>query len=544
MKRSSDYVNQSNSDINKKPRFTPNPYADVYSQYGAMNPNAAAISMTQYSQANAFSPGADSANGFAALGQFNGANSMYGPMAAYNTSPMMLGSQFASMTNSRMGGGYPQSGFPMNFNASAAMGGSQSGSDVSRTIYLGNLPDSVSYNDILNHVRTGIVESLRILHEKNCGFLSFLDYATAQAFYMEFNGGHKLIINGQDVKVGWGKQSQLPATIQSAVQSGATRNVYLGNLDDNVTEDEIKSDLSIYGPIEHIKVLQDKHIAFIHFTNIAAAVNCVNSLQNESKWASRRVNYGKDRCAYVGKQGSSQQMQQGFNFQTPFQFGYDPYSRNAQMAGSPMMPQSYMQGGSATSTTVYLGNIHPDTICEDICNAIRGGVLYQIRYLSEKHIAFVTFMDAIAAFNFYQLLTYQGISIKGRRLKGGWGKPVQIPASVILAVQNGASRNIYIGNLNDSITEGKLRTDFAEYGEIELINFLTEKSCAFVNFTSVQSAMSALEGIKNKDDYKKFKINFGKDRCGNPPRPPKTSSNGESGPRNADGQHESVISDN
>ena len=50
--------------------------------------------------------------------------------------------------------------------------------------------------------------------------------------------------------------------------------------------------------------------------------------------------------------------------------------------------------------------------------------------------------------------------------------------------------------------------------------------------------------LKNKDDYKKFKINFGKDRCGNPPRPPKTSSNGESGPRNADGQHESVISDN
>jgi RNA recognition motif-containing protein len=205
-----------------------------------------------------------------------------------------------------------------------------------------------------------------------------------------------------------------------------------------------------------------------------------------------------------------------------------------------MMSQSYMQTASATSTTVYLGNIHPDTNCEDICNAIRGGVLYQIRYLTDKHIAFVTFMDASAAFNFYQLLTYQGISIKGRRLKGGWGKPVQIPASVMMAVQNGASRNVYIGNLDETITEEKLRTDFSEYGEIELINFLTEKSCAFVNFTSIQSAMNALEGIKSKDDYKKLKVNYGKDRCGNPPRLPKSNSaNGESsGQRSTDSQQD------
>lgn len=506
-----------------------------------MNPNAAAMTMSQYSQASAFSPGADSQNGFAAFGQFNGANSMYGSMGAHNASPMMLNSQFAGMPNSRMGGGYPQSAFPMGFNATGAMGGSQSGSDASRTIYLGNLPESVTYSDILNNVRTGVVESLRLLSEKSCGFLSFLDYAAAQAFYMEFNGGHKLNINGQDVKVGWGKQSTIPLPVQVAVQSGATRNVYLGNLEDNVTEDEIKSELSTYGQIEHIKVLPDKHIAFVHFTSISAAVNCVNTLPTESKWASRRINYGKDRCAYSGKQGQQMQ-QQGFNFQNPFQFAYDPYgsSRNAQMAASPMMAQPYMQGASATSTTVYLGNIHPDTTCEDICNAIRGGILYQIRYLTEKHIAFVTFVDTTAAFNFYQLLTYQGISIKGRRLKGGWGKPVQIPASIIMAVQNGASRNIYIGNLDDTITEEKLRTDFAEFGEIELINFLTEKSCAFVNFTSVQCAMTALEGIKSKDDYKKLKVNYGKDRCGNPPRLPKpNSTNGESsGPRSSDGHQE------
>ena len=37
--------------------------------------------------------------------------------------------------------------------------------------------------------------------------------------------------------------------------------------------------------------------------------------------------------------------------------------------------------------TVYLGNVHPETTAEDLCNAIRGGVLQSIRYMQDKHIA-------------------------------------------------------------------------------------------------------------------------------------------------------------
>lgn len=37
--------------------------------------------------------------------------------------------------------------------------------------------------------------------------------------------------------------------------------------------------------------------------------------------------------------------------------------------------------------TVYLGNIHPETSIEEMCNTIRGGALQSVRYLPEKHIA-------------------------------------------------------------------------------------------------------------------------------------------------------------
>lgn len=72
-----------------------------------------------------------------------------------------------------------------------------------------------------------------------------------------------------------------------------------------------------------------------------------------------------------------------------------------------------------------------------------------------------------------------------RRLKVGWGtKSGPLSASMLNAVKTGgATRNVYIGSISDwdTFTDAKLRKDFAEFGEIEMINFLKEKGAAFVN---------------------------------------------------------------
>jgi hypothetical protein len=123
--------------------------------------------------------------------------------------------------------------------------------------------------------------------------------------------------------------------------------------------------------------------------------------------------------------------------------------------------------------------------------------------------------------------------IHNRRLKIGWGKHSgALPPAVALAVSGGASRNVYIGNLDETWTEERLRQDFSEFGEIELVNTLREKSCAFVNFTNIANAIKAIEAIRGKEEYKKFKVNFGKDRCGNPPRQVQQQSQS---PRNENG---------
>lgn len=287
-------------------------------------------------------------------------------------------------------------------------------------------------------------------------------------------------------------------------QSGATRNVYLGNLPVDIAESQLRENLGRFGSIESVRIVPDKHIGFVHFLNIANAVKAVQQLPLDPVWASRRVYYGKDRCAYISKQQQSVQQQN--------------HAILGSMGISPVQPQmsNYLtnQNTNFGNRTVYLGNIHPETTLEEICNVVRGGLLHHIRYIPDKHICFVTFVDPNSAIAFFGLSNIQGLLIHNRRLKIGWGKHSgPVPTQIALAVGAGASRNVYVGNIEEDVTEDQLRADFSEYGEIELVNTLREKSCAFINFTNLSSAIKAIEGIKNKDRYKeRYRINFGKDR--------------------------------
>ena len=72
----------------------------------------------------------------------------------------------------------------------------------------------------------------------------------------------------------------------------------------------------------------------------------------------------------------------------PFASPLTPY-----LPFSPEALQS-LAGGQGLNRTVYLGNIHPETTTEDLCNAIRGGVLQSLRYMQDKHIA-VSFLHYV-----------------------------------------------------------------------------------------------------------------------------------------------------
>ncbi|ODV58466.1 uncharacterized protein ASCRUDRAFT_20985, partial [Ascoidea rubescens DSM 1968] len=200
--------------------------------------------------------------------------------------------------------------------------------------------------------------------------------------------------------------------------------------------------------------------------------------------------------------------------------------------------------------TIYLGNLHPQTTVEEICNVVRSGILQSVKLISEKNICFLVFIYASAATHFFAQSNLKGLVIHHRRIRIGWGKnPGELPNSIALAVTAGASRNVYIGvideNHHDNDTyarninnnnkrkpsvpeESVLRKDFSEFGNIEQINFFLNGFCAFVNFMNISSAIKAVNEFNgiHKDDihrrfdnrYVKYRIRFAKDRCGNPPK--------------------------
>lgn len=146
-----------------------------------------------------------------------------------------------------------------------------SGNATGRTVYIGNLPADASVDELLNLVRFGPIESVRVLPERSCVFISFLDGPTAASFHADATL-KKLALHGQELKIGWGKPSPVPSQVLLSIsQSNASRNVYLGGLDENMTEEMLRDDLSRFGLIDQVKIVRDKNIGFVHFLSISTA---------------------------------------------------------------------------------------------------------------------------------------------------------------------------------------------------------------------------------------------------------------------------------
>ncbi|KAI5449008.1 hypothetical protein NCC49_005692 [Naganishia albida] len=454
--------------------------------------------------------------------------------------------------------------------AAAAAAAAAAGNTTGRTVYVGNLPADASVDELMNLVRFGPVESVRLLPEKSCVFISFLDGATAAAFHADATV-KKLTLHGQELKIGWGHASVVPSQVVHAIaMSKATRNVYLGGLDETVTESQLRDDLSRFGPIDQVKIVRDKSIGFVHFLSITVAMKVVNTLPQEPAWQGKRIGYGKDRCAYVprAQQAAVQAAQQQaaaalshtlgipggpfptFNPLSPAALYSADFSNpafaqsgmwNAIVAGAAaggpsngMVGQAgefghggfaapAVNGGHPTNRCLYIGNLPEDATTSDICEGIRGGLLLSIKYIPEKHYAFVTFVDPIQATYFYHQATSYGLMIKHKKVKVSWGRGNNfVHPSVLNAVMvGGATRIVYIGGVEDfdAYNEQRLRDDFGTFGEIEQINFLKDKKAAFVNFCDVRHASKALDALKVTPEYEHMRLAYGKDRCAGNPRP-------------------------
>ncbi|KAJ4001382.1 pumilio/RRM domain-containing protein [Lentinula boryana] len=181
-----------------------------------------------------------------------------------------------------------------------------------RSLWIGNLDNAVTSEQLI-HVFApyGAIESLRLLPEKECGFVNFVDQADAiraKEDVLNRLGGNIGMPNGQTVRIGFGKAdsapvapakgnpatsgplspgvsgakspsaSAAPGGIDAQLQSTPTRALWIGSIPSTTTPATILSVFSPYGPIESARVLTHKNCGFINFERLDDAVRARKAL--------------------------------------------------------------------------------------------------------------------------------------------------------------------------------------------------------------------------------------------------------------------------
>jgi hypothetical protein len=80
-------------------------------------------------------------------------------------------------------------------------------------------------------------------------FVTFADPNAAASFYQQATG-HGLMIHNTKVKISWGRSvSNLSPAVMANITSGATRNVYIGSVDDfeKFNEAKLRQDFGEFG---------------------------------------------------------------------------------------------------------------------------------------------------------------------------------------------------------------------------------------------------------------------------------------------------------
>lgn len=169
-----------------------------------------------------------------------------------------------------------------------------------RTIYLGGVPEGTTAQDLCNIIRGGMLEKIRLTPERRCAFVTFIEAEAAAAFHVFAEGCGGIWVRGCRLKLGWGQESYVPNAVTAALRLGATRNVYLGNVDlDRLGEPALLEAASAFGPVETVNLVRrPRQVAFVAFCCLLDAVKAVECWRTaDSMFAQCTVSFGKDRCA-------------------------------------------------------------------------------------------------------------------------------------------------------------------------------------------------------------------------------------------------------
>lgn len=164
-----------------------------------------------------------------------------------------------------------------------------------RSLWIGNLDPEMTTQELLHIFHTyGAIESLRLLPDKECGFVNFVEKDNAIRAMDDVRnrlGGHISSTGaGAPVRVGFGKIDSVPPPPEISgggaggpsfgagsgaggadSQSSPTRALWVGSIPSSTTPARLLTIFSPFGPIESVRVLTHKNCGFVNFERLDSA---------------------------------------------------------------------------------------------------------------------------------------------------------------------------------------------------------------------------------------------------------------------------------
>ncbi|OZJ03645.1 hypothetical protein BZG36_03928 [Bifiguratus adelaidae] len=143
-----------------------------------------------------------------------------------------------------------------------------------RTLWIGNLDASIR-EDVLFKLfsQFGPIESIRVIEEKECAFVNFINMADAIKAKEELLGPMEGRIGAFAVRVGFGKaENGATETPLQKMSDEISSSLYIGNLPANTSPDYLYSVFQSFGPITSSRVVAAKNCGFIDFEHLSDAV--------------------------------------------------------------------------------------------------------------------------------------------------------------------------------------------------------------------------------------------------------------------------------
>ncbi|OJJ46678.1 hypothetical protein ASPZODRAFT_117361 [Penicilliopsis zonata CBS 506.65] len=166
-----------------------------------------------------------------------------------------------------------------------------------RTVLLHSLPTRVSLKDITDSIKGGQIICIFIRGRDPYAQVSFVEESAAQRF-IQHAKQFDVYVAGKRVEVVWSDRLfHLSSYVRTKIEGGATRNLTIVNVNPNITEGMIRSDLEHIHNLAVIKVEFKQGDAFIYTNSVHNALFARSCLLSRSFYKGMKIDFFADECA-------------------------------------------------------------------------------------------------------------------------------------------------------------------------------------------------------------------------------------------------------